>query len=269
MQYSGNLSKMRVELTDPVSYRLALGDHDIDLGTVLGKSLTITFEQQINCIHCGRTTRKSFAQGYCYPCFASLPECDSCIMSPEKCHYAAGTCRDPAWGDAHCMQPHIVYLSNTSHLKVGITRQQQVPVRWIDQGAIQALPLFRTRTRHVAGLLEDRLRCYVSDRTSWQKMLKGQTRPLDLPDARDELLAQADNLKFVDSGEYELLPDGEPTNISYPVTSYPEKVKSINLDKSTLVSGVLIGIHGQYLILDTGVLNVRKFGGYLVTVDIE
>ena len=48
----------------------------------------------------------------------------------------------------------------------------------------------------------------------------------------------------------------------YPVEQYPEKVKSHNLDKTPVIRGKLQGIKGQYLILDTGVINIRKYSGY-------
>ena len=121
MKYQGNLHKMHSHHDDTVAYELELGGQLIRLNDWLGKSVQIEYLQQIECIHCGRKTKKSFNQGYCYPCFSSLAQCDMCIMSPEKCHYHLGTCREPEWGLAHCMKPHIVYLSNTSGAKVGIT----------------------------------------------------------------------------------------------------------------------------------------------------
>lgn len=56
-----------------------------------------------------------------------------------RCHYDAGTCREPSWGEQFCMTDHIVYLSNSSGVKVGITRATQLPTRWIDQGARQGI----------------------------------------------------------------------------------------------------------------------------------
>ena len=141
----GQLHKMRVRLDDPVSYTMALGAQSMPLNPLIGRMIKLSYLGKISCVHCGRDTNKSFSQGYCYPCFQKLAQCDSCIMSPEKCHYDAGTCREPIWGDEFCMQDHIVYLANSSGIKVGITRASQVPIRWIDQGAIQALPIMRFR----------------------------------------------------------------------------------------------------------------------------
>ena len=153
--HRGQLHKMRSRLDNPVSYFMVLGEETFALNTLIGKKLTLEFLGQINCVHCGRNTNKSFNQGYCYPCFQKLAQCDSCVISPEKCHYDAGTCREPVWGDEFCMQDHIVYLANSSGLKVGITRASQVPTRWIDQGAIQALPNYKSSLKATIGICRD------------------------------------------------------------------------------------------------------------------
>lgn len=143
--------EVRKQLDDSVSYALVCGEHVLPLSEYLGRHIRLDFSGKIHCIHCGKFTRKSFAQGFCFPCFRRLAQCDSCIMSPEKCHFPAGTCREPDWAETHCRVPHIVYLSNASGLKVGITRETQMPTRWIDQGAVQALPVFRVRERRLSG----------------------------------------------------------------------------------------------------------------------
>lgn len=268
---TGAVRKMKTELSAPVGYTMLLGEDEIPLNTFLGQSLRLQYEGQINCIHCDRKTSKSFNQGYCYPCFKRLAQCDSCIVSPEKCHYAAGTCREPEWGETHCMIDHIVYLANTSGLKVGITRGTQVPTRWMDQGATQALPIFRVATRLHAGLVETAFKNHVADKTHWQAMLKGDAEPRDL---------QAERLRLVRECAQELdalcashglqaiteLTDAEEVQLSYPVLQHPAKVKSFNLDKNPLVEGTLLGIKGQYLIFDTGVINMRKYGGYRLSL---
>ncbi|NBP93900.1 MAG: DUF2797 domain-containing protein [Gammaproteobacteria bacterium] len=142
----------------------------------------------ISCIACGRNTNKSFNQGHCYPCFKRLASCDQCILKPELCHFHEGTCREPEWGKAQCFGPHVVYLANSSGLKVGITRASQIPTRWIDQGASQALPIFEVADRRTAGLIEAQMRSFVSDRTDWRKMLKGAPPPLCLKTERNRLL---------------------------------------------------------------------------------
>lgn len=265
----GQLSKMKTELATPVKYQLPLTENLVELNPLIGTAVKMVFTGNIFCIHCGRKTKKSFSQGYCYPCFISLAQCDMCILKPEQCHYHLGTCREPKWGEDHCMQPHYIYLANSSGIKVGITRHTQIPTRWIDQGAVQALPIIKVQSRYISGLVEVAIAKHINDKTSWQRMLKNQVEGVDLQAKRDELMkicaADFSEVKQKSGDQVmELLSDQSVVNIEYPVEKYPEKVKSFNLDKIPEVSGVLQGIKGQYLILDTGVINIRKYGGYEV-----
>jgi hypothetical protein len=269
----GDLSKMRTELgasaEHPCQYWLPLDQQEIHLNPLLGKPIRLVYQGAIHCQHCGRTSNKSFAQGYCYPCFKKLPQCDSCIVSPEKCHFEQGTCRDSNWGQSFCMSEHIVYLANSSGIKVGITRASQMPTRWIDQGAIQALPIFRVDTRHRSGLVEVLYKQHVADKTNWRTMLKGEVAAVDLLASRDQLLAlcQTDILALQQMhGIQAIQPilDAEVVDIDYPVRNYPMKISSQSFDKTAQVEGVLQGIKGQYLLLDTGVINIRKFSAYQV-----
>jgi hypothetical protein len=208
-------------------------------------------------------TKKSFNQGYCYSCFSRLAKCDMCMMKPEICHFDAGTCREPNWAQSFCFQPHFVYLSNTSGLKVGITRHNQLPTRWIDQGAIQALPIFQVTSRKMSGLIETLIARHVADKTQWQRMLKHQIEPLDLITERDRLVAIcADELNQLNQNEITFLHDAKVVELNYPIAIAPTKVSALNFDKTPHISGILHGIKGQYLIFEKGVLNVRKFGGY-------
>ena len=265
----GLLNKMHVRLESTVQYELPLSDQRIALNPLLGKVIKLTFTGNIRCVHCSRTIKKSFNQGYCYPCFISLAQCDMCIMKPETCHYEAGTCREPSWGEEFCFKPHIVYLANSSGIKVGITRQTQIPTRWIDQGAVQALPIFKVQSRFMAGLIEIAIAKHVSDKTSWQQMLKNHVAPLDLADKRGELVSKCDVelteiIKRFGLQAIEFLVDESSVDICFPVDTYPVKIKSFNLDKNPEVSGILQGVKGQYLLLDAGVINIRKFSGYEV-----
>jgi len=269
----GNILKMKVQLSSPVEYQLPVDDALIDLNPHIGGNIRLDYQGEINCVSCGRKTSKSYAQGHCYPCFIRLAECDMCIVKPEICHYDAGTCREPEWAQQHCMQPHYVYLANSSGIKVGITRGSQIPTRWIDQGASQALAIFRVASRYQSGLLEVAIKQHVSDRTDWRKMLKGNAEQRDLASMRDELAevcgTQISELQARFGIEnIEFLPGEAMVEIEYPVDHYPEKVKSLNLDKTPLVEGVLMGIKGQYLILDSGVINIRKYSGYKLDVDL-
>lgn len=268
----GGIRKMQSTLTEAsVDYALPMGDSDVPLNALLGESISLSFLGAIHCVHCGRKTKKSFNQGYCYPCFRRLAQCDSCIMSPQKCHYAAGSCREPEWGDANCMVDHFVYLANTSGLKVGITRGTQVPTRWIDQGASQALPAFRVASRLDSGLVEVTFAAHVADKTAWQRMLKGANDPMDLPAERARLMEtckEAIETLQQDRGidAITALDTDEVTEINYPVLEYPSKVKSMTFDKVPEVTGTLLGIKAQYLILDTGVINMRRHAGYAVAL---
>lgn len=267
----GQLHKMKARLDDPVSYSMVLGAETVPLNPMLGSTIQLEFLGKINCVHCGRDTNKSFNQGYCYPCFQKLAQCDSCIISPEKCHYDAGTCREPVWGDEFCMQDHIVYLANSSGLKVGITRASQIPTRWIDQGAVQALPIIRVRSRQQSGFAEVIFKQHVTDRTNWRGMLKGEAEVIDLESERDRLLEICQ--KELDELEHQfglhavsVLTGVDPVSINYPVQRYPEKISSFNFDKDPRISGTFLGIKGQYLILDSGVINLRRFTGYQVAL---
>jgi len=267
MKKSGQIQKMHTCLEQTIQYTLPIGNELIDMNALLGQHLQFTYAGYITCIACGRKTNKSFSQGHCYPCFKSLACCDRCIMSPELCHYAEGTCRQPQWGEDFCLQDHYVYLANSSGVKVGITRGTQIPTRWMDQGASQALPIFKVKDRLTSGKIEVIIKQYVADKTSWQRMLKGTPEPVDLIQKRDELIslcrAELDTLeKQIGHNAMQLLDTAEAVDIHFPVNEYPLKVKSFNFDKTPLVEGKLMGIKGQYLILDTGVLNMRKFAGY-------
>jgi hypothetical protein len=270
----GALSKMSVQLgapEQPVQYGLRLGEQDVPLNPLIGQRLRLEYLGEIYCSHCARKTKKSFSQGYCYPCFTKLAQCDTCMMSPERCHFAAGTCREPSWGEQFCMTDHVVYLANSSGVKVGITRASQVPTRWIDQGASQALPIVRVATRQQSGFVEDLLRTQVADRTNWRAMLKGEAAPVDLRQVAEQILSvcaegfselqQRFGLQAIQP-----LTDAHVLDIRYPVTAYPVKVASLDLEKTPVIEGTLLGIKGQYLIFDTGVINLRKYTAYQLAV---
>jgi hypothetical protein len=266
----GTLSKMTTALDEVVEYALPLGDDRVPLNPLIGNTVSLKFTGNIFCDACGRKTNRSFAQGHCYPCMKKLAACDMCIMKPETCHYHLGTCREPAWGDSHCMIDHVVYLANTSGLKVGITRESQIPTRWMDQGATQALPIFRVSTRQISGLVEVSLAKTMADKTNWRTMLKGDNVAIDLA-ARASQAIPAITETLSGLGErfgptaVETL-SATPVDISYPVLEYPQKISSFNFDKGPIAEGTLLGIKGQYLIFDTGVINVRKFTGYEIAL---
>jgi hypothetical protein len=271
---SGAARKMKTHLGETVEYTAVFGEQEIQMNQFLGRQLRLDYLGTINCVHCDRKTNKSFNQGYCYPCFRRLAQCDSCIMSPEKCHFAAGTCREPEWGEANCNVDHFVYLANTSGLKVGITRHSQIPTRWMDQGASQAQPIFRVSSRLQSGLVETTFKAHIADKTNWRAMLKGEAEPADLEKARQELMSECASqiAALQDSHGLQsitVLEDQAETRIKFPVLQYPVKVSSFNLDKTDTAGGTLQGIKGQYLIFDTGVINIRKYGGYKLSLTLE
>lgn len=256
-----------------VEYQLPIGDQLIPLNPLIGQELQLIFHNEIRCCHCNRKTKKSYSQGFCYPCMQKLAQCDMCIMKPETCHYEQGTCREPSWGESHCMIPHYVYLANTSGLKVGITRHTQIPTRWIDQGATQALPIFKVSTRLQSGLVETALAEFISDKTNWRAMLKGNADPIDLKQKAQELIPQISErledirLKFGADAVEQL--DEEVVDLHFPVSEYLTKISSFNFDKQPIISGTLLGIKGQYLIFDSGVINMRKFGSYQISAEFS
>ena len=270
----GALSKMSAQLgslEQPVQYAFRLGEQEVPVNPLIGQRLRLDYLGAIHCTHCARKTKKSFSQGYCYPCFTKLAQCDTCMMSPERCHYAAGTCREPSWGEQFCMTDHVVYLANSSGVKVGITRATQVPTRWIDQGASQALPIIRVSTRQQSGFVEDLLRSQVADRTNWRAMLKGEAATVDLRQVAEQILGvcaegigelqQRFGLQAIQP-----LSDAQVLDIRYPVSAYPSKITSLDLEKTPQVEGTLLGIKGQYLIFDSGVINMRKYTAYQVAI---
>ncbi|MBK8165004.1 MAG: DUF2797 domain-containing protein [bacterium] len=271
LAWTGILRKMRVEPGDPVAYFLR--DATVDgipaadgaLSPHLGAQVELRFLGEIRCTLCGRATKSTFSDGACFPCSQSRPEADICIVKPELCHHGQPDhpCRDEAFAQAQCFRPHVLYVSLTSGPKVGITREANLPARWIDQGAVVAMPLAMLPDRRSVGLVEKRLSDEgFADRTHWTRMLKGDP-------AAEELLPFAERVaaRLTDWG-VPLLPERArgPQGFRYPVRTWPGKVVSLNLDKTPLVAGVLEGIKGQYLMLDSGVINLRKFSGYRVEV---
>lgn len=255
---------MKTELGDVVNYHLPIGDELLPMNELIGKEISMRFDGRINCIASGEEIKKTFGQGYSYKSFTKLAQCDMCMVKPETCHYWDGTCREPEWGEKHCMIPHYIYLSVASGLKVGITRETNIPFRWMDQGAIQALPILKVKNRYTSGLIEVELSKSYADKTNWRKMLKGDVEELDLHEVQEEIYESFGNV--LDDYEAEDLEE-EIVNITYPIESVPEKISSMSFDKTPVIEGKLTGIKGQYLIFEKGVLNIRKHNGYYIKLD--
>jgi hypothetical protein len=266
---SGRILKMKTTLTadNQAHYKLGLinsGNNEVDMNELVGRDISLDFSGDIFSIYSGEKITKSFAQGHSYKEFMSLASCDTCIMKPELCHFHNGTCRQPEWGEENCNIDHYVYLSETSDVKVGITRHSQLPTRWIDQGALSAIKVVKTKNRHIAGIIENEMRQFVSDKTHWKKMLEAKDRNIDLVAVKEDLVGKC---KFIINALKAEICDDDITSINFPIKSLPEKVKSISPDKESHIAGKLIGIKGQYLIFDAYVINLRRYQGYQVELN--
>lgn len=265
MEYTGNLSKMRIEFENPIRYYLRLGENEIKMNDLIGKPIDFRFGGIIHCVACGRKIKKAFGQGFCYPCFMNSPLNSECILKPELCRAHEGKGRDPEWEAENHNQPHYIYLAQTSGIKVGVTRITQVPTRWVDQGAWKAVKLALTPNRFLAGMIEVSLKKDISDKTPWQKMLKNEIQDrISILEAKGEIIEKME----AEYQPYVLRTENEVYTFEYPVLKYPSVVKSINLDKFHRILSTLIGIRGQYLIFeDDQVINLRKYSGYQVSLD--
>ncbi len=262
----GLLHKMKTVFNQPVEYSLTLSEERLLVNSLLGKQISIQFTGAIFCSSCNAKIKKTFQDGLCYKCFISAPEASECILRPELCRAHLGEGRDIEWEEANHNQPHIVYLAASDCVKVGVTRATQIPFRWIDQGAASAIRLAETPNRYEAGLLEVALKSIFTDKTNWQRMLKNEVD--DSIDLEEEKWYVHEQLPS-DLTEY-FSEDDEIIEIQYPVNQYPDKVKSLSLDKTPLIEGVLSGIKGQYLIFEDGsVINIRKHTGYEVELEVK
>ncbi|HPF50286.1 MAG TPA: DUF2797 domain-containing protein, partial [Draconibacterium sp.] len=245
MQYEGNILKMKTELAGPVKYSLPVGNNMVDMNALIGQKINMKFDGRINCVSCGKQTKTSFGQGFCYSCLQTAPEASESIMRPELSKAHLGIARDMEWAEKHDLIDHFVYLAVSSELKVGVTRNHQVPTRWIDQGASFAIKVARTPNRHIAGIIEVFLKDHFTDKTNWRAMLKNEIlSDFDLIAEKRKVigLLPKELHKYIE-------PDDSVTEIIYPVEHYPTSVTSIGFDKMPEIEGVLTGIKGQYLIL--------------------
>ena len=264
MLYRGVLTKMQTENTSPINYYLVFKEHFIHINQLLDKTISINFTSY-ECLACGKN-KKIFRQGFCYDDFYKLPNAGDWIMKPElsTAHLDIED-RDLVYEKKVQLQPHIVYLANSSNIKVGVTRKSQVPTRWIDQGAHEAIEVVEVPNRYLAGITEVALKNHVADKTNWRKMLTNTLVDENLEDIKSELK------KYLPE---EVLPyyieNKSETHLEFPVLQYPEKVKSLNLDKTPEYSGKLKGIKGQYLLFeDNTVFNVRNYEGYVIDLKIS
>jgi len=264
MQYQTVLKKMITELNDVVQYYLDVENDILNLNQLLNRNIEISFEGY-QCLSCGKE-KKIFRQGFCYDCFYESAAVGDWVMKPElsKAHLGIED-RDLEYEKQVQLKPHVVYLALSSNVKVGVTRKTQVPTRWIDQGATKAIEIVEVPNRYLAGITEVALKEHVADKTNWQKMLKNDVLETSLIDEREKLKQYIPE----EAKPYFLENNGKVTQIEYPVMQYPTKVKSLNLEKTHVYSGKLIGVKGQYLLFEDGtVFNVRNNEGYKVLLTI-
>lgn len=254
---------MQTEFLSPIQYYLVFEDSFLNVNQLIGKEISISFEGY-QCLNCGKP-KKIFRQGYCYDCFMSSASVGDWIMRPElsTAHLDVED-RDLAYEKRVQLQPHIVYLALSSDVKVGVTRKTQVPTRWIDQGAIEAIPIVEVPNRYLAGITEVALKNHFVDKTSWQKMLKNNVPNVDLIFERNSVLQWLpEEIKPYFAKEQELY------KIDFPITNYPTKINSLNLERTPSYSGKMMGIKGQYLLFEDGtVFNVRSNEGIVVKIEV-
>ena len=265
LQYQGNILKMRTELNNPVKYTFPVGEEFIEMNPLIGKEISLNFTGQINCISCGKITKTSFNQGFCYNCLQTSPDASESIVRPELSKSHFGIARDMEWAEKHDLIDHYVYLAVSNEVKVGVTRSHQIPTRWIDQGASSAIKVAKTPNRHIAGIIEVFLKKHFTDKTNWRAMLTNNVaNNVDLLEEKQNALRflPLELQKYADD-------DNEVTQIEYPVQAFPQKVKSVGFDKMPAINGILTGIKGQYLIFKNNtVLNIRKHNGYFLEINI-
>lgn len=264
MKYEGVLRKMLTENGSPIQYYLVFENDFLNMNQLLDKKISINF-LRYQCLNCG-LQKKIYRQGYCYDCFYEIPQAADWIINPEKSLAHLGIeDRDLDYEKKVQLQPHVVYLANSSSVKVGVTRKNQIPTRWIDQGAHEAIEIVEVPNRYLAGITEVALKDHVSDKTNWRTMLKNDIKDENLVDWRNKLK------QFIpaEATEY-YLENNVETNLQFPVLKYPEKPKSLNLEKNPFFEGLLKGIKGQYLIFeDDTVFNIRSNEGYVVSITVN
>jgi hypothetical protein len=263
MFYQGVLTKMQTEFAEPIQYYLVLENDFLNMNQLLGKTMTLEFVKY-QCLKCG-LNKPIYRQGFCKDDFFDIPQAGDWIMRPElsTAHLDIED-RDLAYEKKVQLTPHIVYLANSSNVKVGVTRKGQVPTRWIDQGAHEALEILEVPNRYLAGITEVALKHHVADKTNWRKMLKNDVEDESLLEWRDRLkqYIPAEALDY-------FIGFNKETHIEFPVITYPEKPKSLNIQKEQHYTGKLVGVKGQYLIFeDERVFNVRSNEGLVVKLGL-
>lgn len=256
----GALKKMHTNLDTVVQYTLSMDNDSQLMNQLIGMNIKIIWHGEVICKSCHKIFSKFYRSNFCYSCYWNSPEASQSIFKPELCtaHLDIEE-RDLDWEKKFQISPHYVYLANSSGIKVGITRSSEGVVRWMDQGASQGIILAEVPNRRFSGEIEVSVKRFVSDVTNWRKMLSGEPEPIDLK----KMKTQLSNYVPEEFKKY-IVDDDTVTNIKYPILSYPKKIKNAKLEKNPKIQGELLGIKGQYLILDQDrVFNVRSHEGFI------
>lgn len=264
MNYQGVLTKMATEFSKPIQYYLVFENDFINMNQLLDKTITMQFIKY-QCLNCG-LDKPIYRQGFCKSCFFDVPQAADWVMRPElSMAHLDKEDRDLEYEKKVQLQPHIVYLANSSNVKVGVTRKSQVPTRWIDQGAHEAIEIVEVPNRYLAGITEVALKDHIGDKTNWRTMLKNDIIDKDLVVLRERLKQY-----IPDEARDYFIESNAETNLEFPVNRYPEKPKSLNIIKEHSYTGKLVGIKGQYLIFeDETVFNIRGNEGLVITISIN
>lgn len=262
MQFAGQILKMISQIGNPIQYYLNLGNDLINMNQLFDKIINIK-HISYECVNCG-SDEKIYRMGFCKKCFFESPYASETIIRPElsTAHLGIGE-RNLEIEKEIQLVPHIVYLAFTGDVKVGVTRESQIPTRWIDQGATLALPIARTENRYEAGMIEVELKKYLPDKTNVKKMLSDNENNLDLKVFRKKIAEYFPNdyKKFA-------LADGEIMELHFPYKS-PENINVFTFDKKPEFEGILKGIKGQYLYFEGGkFINIRSHEGYVIEMKI-
>lgn len=268
-QLRGYLRELDHTWDKPIHYEFVTDEGKLPLNAFIGQQVQLRFTGQRKCIACGRSVKKLYQNGYCFPCVTTLAECDLCIVKPHECHFHKGTCRDESFGQSHCMIPHYVYLAFSSDVKVGLTRKGRELRRWVDQGASAAVLFAQTTTRKQAGELEMVLATTLPDKTNWRKMLALDAPTEDMLDKLRQTKLEALALLEERDEFGEVKVDEQIHTFHYPRLTSEFALKSLSLERDPITEGQLVGVKGQYLLFTHGVFNVKKHAGMRVEISIE
>ena len=263
MQFKGQILKMFSVLGTPIQYYLNLSGDLLNMNQLFGKNFKIR-HSGYECVNCGKD-EKLYRMGFCKKCFFESPYASDTILKPELSTAHLGIAeRDLEVEKEIQLQPHIVYLAYTGDVKVGVTRESQVPTRWIDQGATFAIPIAKTTNRYEAGVIEVELKKHLADKTNWRKMLQDTLEDdLDLIAFRNQI---AD--LFPKESKQFAIDEKEVCKMDFPYEA-PDKINSFTLESKPEFEGILKGIKGQYLHFEGGnFINIRAHEGYVVDLHL-